>query len=265
MLENFFMDEQSWNVMDFFVRFRETPIPKLKEQNWKEIRKMPIEESDEPLVPVDIYPERIINHPEYFIQGLLGSLPVCYSRLGLYERLVKASNMLPKGYKFVILDAWRPVEVQQSLFDTFKGRLKKENPDASDEQLTEMALKFVALPSYDNKKPSPHNTGGSIDLTIANDRGVWLKMGTYFDEMTDRTSTRYYEEKFEKEVNLPEIELEILKNRRLLFHVMTNAGFTNYTDEWWHYDYGNQLWSWHNNGKVTAIYSRTKPTFAWAR
>ncbi|MGC8979381.1 M15 family metallopeptidase, partial [Caldisericum sp.] len=106
---------------------------------------------------------------------------------------------------------------------------------------------------------------GAIAAAIADDRGVWLKMGTYFDEMTDRTSTRYYEEKLEKGVNLSEIEIEILKNRRLLFHVMTNAGFTNYTHEWWHYDYGNQLWSWHNNGKVTAIYSRTKPTFAWAR
>jgi D-alanyl-D-alanine dipeptidase len=263
MQEDFFIDEQS--RMELFVRFRETPIPMPREQNWEDIRKIPIEESSEPLVPLDGYPERIINHPEYFIQGLPGSLPVCYARSGLYERLVRASHMLPKGYKFVVLDAWRPVEVQRSLFDTFKERLKKENPAKSDREITEMALKFVALPSYDNKKPSPHSTGGSIDLTIADDRGIWLNMGTYFDEMTDRTSTRYYEEKFEKDGNLSPEEVEILKNRRLLFHIMIYAGFTNYTDEWWHYDYGNQLWSWHNGGEVVAIYGMARPTFAWAK
>jgi D-alanyl-D-alanine dipeptidase len=147
MLDNSFIYEQSTSIMDLFMRFREMPIPTLKEQDWEEIRKMPIEESNEPLVPVDAYPERIINHPEYSIQGFPGSLPICYSRLGVYERLVKASSILPKGYKFVVLDAWRPVEVQQSLFDTFREKLKKEHPDASDEQLTGMSLKFVALPS----------------------------------------------------------------------------------------------------------------------
>jgi len=54
-------------------------------------------------------------------------------------------------YKFVVLDALRWVEVQCSLFDTFKERLKKENPAKSDREITEIALKFVVLPSYDNK------------------------------------------------------------------------------------------------------------------
>ena len=32
-------------------------------------------------------------------------------------------------------------------------------------------------------------------------------------------------------------------NRRLLFHAMTGAGFTNYRGEWWHFDFGNQRWA----------------------
>jgi hypothetical protein len=32
------------------------------------------------------------------------------------------------------------------------------------------------------------------------------------------------------------------KNRRLLYHAMKKAGFTNYPSEWWHYDYGDTFW-----------------------
>lgn len=265
MLDGSLMNEQSASMMDRVLRYRKTPIPVLEQQNWPEIRKMPIEESNEPLVGLDAYPERFVNHPEYYMQGFSGSLPILYTRMGVYGRLVKAASMLPLGYKFVFLDTWRPVEVQQSLFDTYKARLASDNPGVNDEELTGMALKFVALPSFDNKKPSPHNTGGATDLTIADDRGIWLNMGTYFDEMTDRTCTRYYEEKLEKGEALSDTETDILENRRLLFHIMIAMGFTNYTDEWWHYDYGDQLWAWHNNGQVTAIYGRAKPTFAWAK
>ncbi|MBQ4051251.1 MAG: hypothetical protein IJD13_06430, partial [Oscillospiraceae bacterium] len=36
---------------------------------------------------------------------------------------------------------------------------------------------------------------------------------------------------------------EARDNRRLLYHVMIRAGFTNYDGEWWHFDYGNPLWA----------------------
>jgi D-alanyl-D-alanine dipeptidase len=242
----------------------EHPISQLKKQDWTTIRSMTIEECGEPLVPMNTMPEVLINHPEYYIQGLKGSLPVCYARLSAFKKIVKAAELLPKGYKFVVLDAWRPIEVQQSLFDAFKTIVRERHPEIEDEnEITEMTTQFVALPSIDDKKPSPHNTGGAVDLTIADENGIWLDMGTCFDETTDRTVTRYYEEKLESGDHLSEREIGISKNRRLLYHIMIKAGFTNYTDEWWHYDFGDQLWAYHNDGKVKAIYSRVTPTFAW--
>lgn len=41
-------------------------------------------------------------------------------------------------------------------------------------------------------------------------------------------------------------------NRRLLYTVMVEAGFTNYPLEWWHYDYGDQFWG--HLSKRDAIY-----------
>ncbi|MCG4287414.1 D-alanyl-D-alanine dipeptidase, partial [Lactobacillaceae bacterium KNUT 0156] len=52
------------------------------------------------------------------------------------------------------------------------------------------------------------------------------------------------------------------ENRRLLYHVMTQAGFTNYIEEWWHFDYGNQNWATVSK-RDFAVYGATKPAFPW--
>ena len=33
------------------------------------------------------------------------------------------------------------------------------------------------------------------------------------------------------------------RNRRLLHHAMRQAGFTHYSAEWWHFDYGDGPWA----------------------
>lgn len=243
-------------------KFIETPIPKQKTENWEKVRQIEINECNEKLVPVNLYPEKIINHPEYFIQGIKHSLPVCYVRENVYEKLILASSLLPPNYKLVILDAFRPVEVQETLFNKYKDKLKLENPNLSDKELTELTLKFVALPSFDEKKPSPHNTGGSVDLTICDDKGRFLRMGTDYDDMSDLAITRFYEEKVEKQEKLSKQEEEFLINRRILYHLMNYVGFTNFSNEWWHYDFGNQLWAYHKEESF-AIYGRSKPSFFW--
>lgn len=237
-------------------------IPKGKELKWNEIRSIKIVENNEPLVPLNFYPEKIICHPEYFIQEIKNAMPVLYIREGVYKRLVAAAKNLPKGYKFVVYDAYRPVEVQRSLFESYKAKLAKENPNLKDDELTNLTLNFVSLPSMDPAKPSPHNTGGSIDLTIVDDEGNLLDMGSYFDDMDDIVITRYFEQKLENGEKLTDKEKKIIENRRLLYNIMIEQGFTNFVNEWWHYDYGNQLWAYNGNHE-NAIYSSTKPFFFW--
>jgi D-alanyl-D-alanine dipeptidase len=64
--------------------------------------------------------------------------------------------------------------------------------------------------------------------------GEQLPMGTAPDEVAEASATRWYEEHPEE---------PFTTNRRLLWHAMTAAGFTNYPAEWWHYEYGNQRWA----------------------
>ena len=38
---------------------------------------------------------------------------------------------------------------------------------------------------------------------------------------------------------------------------MIEAGFSNLPSEWWHYDFGDQLWAWHS-GAQAALYGPTQ-------
>jgi D-alanyl-D-alanine dipeptidase len=201
--------------------------------------------------------ERICVEPAYFLMKIQGSLPECYARESVANRLLSAAEHLPMGYRLKIWDAWRPLEVQSALFEQYLGILREKYPVLDEDTLMQKAERFVSLPSDDPLKPSPHFTGGAVDLTIVGPDGKELDMGTPFDYFGEEAHTAFYEEKQINGTLLP-IETEILNNRRLLFHAMTNAGFSNYPFEWWHFDYGNQFW-----GKATglrAIYSGASPT-----
>lgn len=97
-----------------------------------------------------------------------------------------------------------------------------------------MLDEFVADPHRPDMTP-PHNTGGSIDLTLFEvTTGNTLDMGSHFDE----SSKQSYTVALENSPNHPAHQL-----RRLLYNTMLKAGFSNLPSEWWHYDYGNQNWA----------------------
>lgn len=112
---------------------------------------------------------------------------------------------------------------------------------------------YVSLPSTNPTRPSPHNTGGAVDLTLAYEDGSQAPMGTEFDDFSVRAATAYFENKS----GLTGQEKEFRDNRRILFYALTQVGFTNYREEWWHFDYGNQFWATQN--KSHAIYGRAIP------
>lgn len=237
-------------------------ISPLKKLNWEKIARIPIVESNEELIPASYIPEKIIVRPFYYFESIEGSLPECYLRTSVLDKLLLATNYLRPDYKFVIFDSWRPYRIQKRLFEIYLNKLKKENPDEKIEQLKKMASKYVAPPSSKRDAPSPHITGGAVDLSIVDEKGKLLNMGTRFDEANERSNTRYYERLKIKRGNLTDKEREFLYNRRLLYNIMTDVGFTNYPEEWWHYDYGNQSWAYFSN-RHSAIYGQTEPEFIW--
>ena len=230
--------------------------------SWGRSRSVPIVENGEPVVPACLNPERVVVLQQYYLEGIEGALPEAYLREGVFRRFVAAARRLPTGYRMVLLDGWRPVSLQRGLFNAYVERLRAEHPNASEEDLRGMASKFVALPSKDPARPSPHLTGGAVDCTIVDPDGVMLDMGAEFDETSERSESRWLENRLEAGETLPARELTVLRNRRMLHAVMREEGFTNYPDEWWHFDFGNQNWALLTGAK-NAFYGPAAPRFAW--
>ena len=101
------------------------------------------------------------------------------------------------------------------------------------EQQDKIISNYVSLPSKDEELPPLHTTGGSIDLTITDlitDKD--LDFGINFDDFSDLTNTDSFERYLSDGI--------VRDNRRLLYNIMIQAGFTNLPSEVWHYDYGNR-------------------------
>lgn len=208
--------------------------------DWAAIQALPIVESNDPLVALGLVNLPLRTYPAYFHQGVPGALSDCYVRRCVLFRLYKAARLLPGGIELVVLDGWRPLSVQQYLYDTLHQAMQAQDPTLSAAELQAQLSQFVALPSSEHSMPSPHLTGGSVDVALCDSEGLLLDMGTEFDDVSPLSASAA----FEGLVKPTARESEVIENRRLLHSVMLQAGFTNLPSEWWHFDYGNQSWAW---------------------
>ena len=182
---------------------------------------------------------------QYPLLGMDNAEPDCFVRKEVFDLLKKASGNLPDGYRFRILDAWRPFALQDELYRDYSKDIISffGLEDKTEAEQNSMIRRFVSNPDYDRDIPPVHTTGGAVDITILAPDGKELEMGSGFDEFSDRTFTAYYENSDNKIIR---------DNRRLLYSTMTGAGFTNLPSEWWHYDYGDRFWAYYN--RTPAVY-----------
>ncbi|WP_163536158.1 M15 family metallopeptidase [Gracilibacillus sp. YIM 98692] len=214
---------------------------------------IPIHDNGEKLVNIHhIQSDKISEMAQYNKQGIPGALNHCYVRESLVDLLEKAAIHLPTGFQFIIWDGYRPYPVQKAIYDQYYQKITREFPNENEQTWERRTTNFVSHPSVDPDHPAPHITGGAIDLAIIDDQKNLLPFGTAFDDFTEKANTAYYEI-LKEQRPFTKQETRILENRRLLYHALTDVGFSNYHQEWWHFDYGNQWWA-QNKEKNTAIY-----------
>lgn len=188
----------------------------------------------------------VLNHPrlrvqpKYFELGFSPSLAI-YARAAVVDRLLLALDHLPASLGLMVWDVYRPRAVQATLFEWMKGEVKKRHPSFTAEQIFEEAKKFAARPSVVGEAYCPpHLSGGAVDLTLFDcASGELLPMGTPFDDCTERAHALY----FENQTTLSVEDEQCRASRALLRNAMLSVGFVNYEYEWWHFDYGDHLWS----------------------
>lgn len=177
-------------------------------------------------------------------------------RLTVARKLKAANELLkPLGVKLYILDGYRPLLLQQALWQHFLEKAKVSSPKKDLDSLKKYAARYCSNPENYNAKDSrtwpSHITGGAVDLTLRGINGEDLEMVSVFDDDSEISHTAYFESGNPKGGKDRDY-------RRLLYNAMHAQGFENYPYEWWHYDYGNQSWSMNSDEYESAFYGPAK-------
>jgi zinc D-Ala-D-Ala dipeptidase len=161
-----------------------------------------------PLVPIDRPDFDVEIDLRYATERNFTGQPVYARALPLLHpdaaaglrRAIKLAR--PLGLRLKLFDLYRPPEAQWKLWH--------HTPDPE----------FLAVPW----RGSPHGRGVAVDLTLLDEHGQELDMGTEFDAFTPRSH--------HGDLGIP---VPAQRNRLVLLGLMTAAGFDFYRSEWWHY------------------------------
>jgi D-alanyl-D-alanine dipeptidase len=181
---------------------------------------LPDVDPSSPRVPVELVDHpRIVDLDAYERAGWGAARTGCVLRAPVIRRLVAAVESMPDDFGLAIFDGFRTIALQEELYDHYyaTGTLRPG---------------FINEPSRDPLRPAPHQTGGAVDLTLTW-RGLPLRLGTDFDDMTDDAHPCAFE-------HAPG---PIRSLRRLLHHTLTAHDFEAHHLEWWHFEYGTRAWA----------------------
>jgi D-alanyl-D-alanine dipeptidase len=230
----------------------------------KPYQHIPIEDCGEPLVLISGEEFYLVNPPPYAALGApYGDYSPYCLRSGVLAALTQAQHNLQKqhpGWRIQVFDAFRPIAVQQFMVDyTFqelcraKGLAAKRLTPEQQQQTLKEVLQFWAIPSSDPATPPPHSTGAALDVTLVDETGSALDMGSPIDEVSPRSYPNHFAQS-----STPYHD-QVHTHRQLLYEVMTASGFRQHPNEWWHFSRGDQLWAWlvrqePGNAEVIAYY-----------
>ena len=130
------------------------------------------------------------------------------------------------GYSLILYDAYRPqravdffVQWSNNFHDTINKRIYYPNIKKS--ELFELG--YIAY-------KSGHSRGSTVDVSLIEiSTNKLLDMGTIFDYFGIESHT-FFDDISEKQKS----------NRLILYEIMSNNGFKNYSKEWWHFTLKNE-------------------------
>jgi D-alanyl-D-alanine dipeptidase len=238
----------------------------------KPYQQVPILECGEPLVAIPLDQFAVESPHAYVNLGApYGDKSPYYLRQRVLEGLTYAQQLLQRQHphwQIQVFDAYRPLAVQQYMVDyayaqtvAAQGLQPTDLTPAQQAALLQQVYQFWAVPSYDPATPPPHSTGAAVDVTLVDDNGSPVEMGSAIDEMSPRSYPAYFRvllggscpseeagEICDFSQQQPTVSRDHWicydQNRQLLKQVMTQAGFRQHPKEWWHFSLGDQMWAW---------------------
>jgi zinc D-Ala-D-Ala dipeptidase len=141
-----------------------------------------------------------------FTGELLYPFPAAFLHRNAATSLEKVQEHLARsGLGLKVWDGYRPLSVQQKMWDLIRDE------------------RYVSNPA---KNQGRHTRGTAVDVTLVDKRGRELPMPTDFDDFTEKAHSDW-----------PGASTVQKDNRALLEAAMTRFGFEIYPYEWWHFDF----------------------------
>jgi zinc D-Ala-D-Ala dipeptidase len=114
-------------------------------------------------------------------------------------------DLAAEGYGLKVWDAYRPLAVQQRMWDAIRDP------------------RYVSDPAVNAGR---HTRGTAVDVTLVDRRGRQLSMPTDFDDFSEAAHQ-----------DAPGIPAERAAHARQLRQAMERRGFQAFATEWWHFDW----------------------------
>lgn len=134
-------------------------------------------------------------------------------------------HLATQGLGLKVWDAFRPMSVQQKMWDLIRDE------------------RYVSNPATNLGR---HTRGTTVDVTLVDHRGCQLAMPTDFDDFSEKAHGDW--------TGASSLEKH---NRELLKEVMTRFGFEAFPYEWWHFDLKN----WKDYPPLDIDFSQVKNTW----
>jgi zinc D-Ala-D-Ala dipeptidase len=203
---------------------------------------VPIEDNGDKLVNLRDLKELLIDD-----RKSKSSRSFSYLRDSVASKLINAQRALPEGIRFLIVEGHRPLSLQKEYFDGYSTELKKLHPEWLAGKIYQEASKYVAPPAIN----PPHSTGGAVDLTLVDETGKELDMGTRVNADPEESQNACF-------TSASNISEKAKQNRNILIAALSGNEFINYPTEWWHWSYGDRYWACHAK-KPFAIFGSIEP------
>ncbi|WP_285592807.1 M15 family metallopeptidase [Kineosporia sp. NBRC 101731] len=162
-------------------------------------------------------------------------------RVGLATRLLRAQSFLPRGLHLRVVEGHRSPQQQRAIIETYTAQVRAAHPGASERDLPDLVARFVAPLAV-----APHVAGAAVDLSMVDEAGVALDLGTPVDATPEQSRGACF-------FDSPWISSQARAHRRLMAAALNSAGLVNYPTEWWHWSYGDRYWAL-TTGAPSALY-----------
>ena len=150
--------------------------------------------------------------------------------VGVAERRGAAGMPLPLGWRWLLVEGYRPPALQHSLFEGYAAKPRALQSDADE-------IHTVTTRCSAPAGTTRHCGGAAIDLTVCAEDRTRINMDCPDAAAPEKSDGACH-------TTAPGLPDEVRHHREAMGAAVTAAGMVNCATKWWHWSYRDCSWAW---------------------